>query len=244
MMYDSPFLNGDLRMHFCPDSRGLALNYHAHVVAFDIFATNGVIHVIDKVVLPPTQAMQIIDLLPLELSIFHLGLLKTGLAVEIDTDSHVGLTMFVPRNIAFQKLGTALTAFFFSKPGSPYLRALLEYHITPNKTLFSNAFYHSPRQAHREPPSAFKDIVHTGAQRPAGVRKFPLPTMLEGELINGVITRSGPEIELRINEMTTVAVTDGIAADGVVCISSSPFLQKNHRKTAFVPSKPCLCWNL
>jgi uncharacterized surface protein with fasciclin (FAS1) repeats len=222
IIYNSPRLNGELRMHFCPDSKGLALNYYAHVNVFDIFATNGMIHVIDEVVLPPPQALDIIELLPIEFSIFHLGLLQTGLAAELSSDLHIGLTLFVPRNSAFQKLGAVATTYLFSEAGKPYLRALLRYHIVPNKTLWSNAFYHSPRDSNPDPPSAWKDVVYTGANRPKGVRKFLLPTMLEGQSINGVITRDGPDIKLKINEAILVAVMDGMAADGVVCIPSHP----------------------
>lgn len=40
---DFPNLNGEYRVPYHPDGKGLSLNYESHVVAFDIFATNGVI---------------------------------------------------------------------------------------------------------------------------------------------------------------------------------------------------------
>lgn len=49
--------------------------------------------------------------------------------------------MFAPSNFAFQKLPTKVTAFLFSSYGTEYLKALLRYHIVPNQTLYSDAYY-------------------------------------------------------------------------------------------------------
>ena len=72
----------------------------------------------------------------------ELGLTKTGLLPVInDTSAHVGGTVFAPSNFAFQKLGPKINGFLFSSYGQKYLKALLEYHVVANQTLYSDAYY-------------------------------------------------------------------------------------------------------
>lgn len=84
----------------------------------------------------------IISFLPAEFSTLELGLTKTGLFAPLnDTSNHYGGTVFAPSNFAFQKLPTKITAFLFSSYGTKYLKALLQYHIVANQTLYSDAYY-------------------------------------------------------------------------------------------------------
>ena len=53
----------------------------------------------------------------------------------------MGGTVFAPSNFAFQKLGPKINGFLFSKYGQKYLKALLEYHVVANQTLYSDAYY-------------------------------------------------------------------------------------------------------
>ena len=106
------------------------------------FGTNGVIHGVDSILIPPPKAADVIQLLPGEFSTFELGLEKTGLfKVLNDTSNHNGGTLFAPDNFAFQKLGPRINAYLFSKYGLKHLKALLQYHIVPDQTLYSDAFY-------------------------------------------------------------------------------------------------------
>jgi uncharacterized surface protein with fasciclin (FAS1) repeats len=103
-----------------------------------------VIHGVDSLLIPPPKSADIIQFLPGEFSTLELGLTKTGLFKAVnDTSTHLGGTIFAPSNFAFQKLGARVNAFLFSKYGQKYLKALLEYHIVPNQTLYSDAFYKS-----------------------------------------------------------------------------------------------------
>ena len=122
--------------------KGLTVNFYSRIVAIDIFGTNGVIHGVSSVLVPPPKAATAISLLPGEFSTLELGLEKTGLFEAInDTSTHVGGTVFAPSNWAFQKLGPKINAFLFSKYGRKYLKALLAYHVVANQTLYSDAFY-------------------------------------------------------------------------------------------------------
>ena len=98
----------------------------------------------DSIIVPPPKAATIISFLPGEFSTLELGLTKTGLfSVINDTTNHAGGTLFAPSNFAFQRLGPKINGFLFSKYGQKYLKALLEYHVVANRTLYSDAYYHS-----------------------------------------------------------------------------------------------------
>lgn len=139
--------------------RGLTVNFYSRVVAVNIvsthnprrcrsssngaqFGTNGVIHGVDSILVPPPNVVKIIELLPGEFSTLELGLTKTGLIEALNkTSNHVGGTIFAPSNFAFQKLGPRINAFLFSNYGQKYLKAILEYHVVANHTLYSDAYY-------------------------------------------------------------------------------------------------------
>jgi uncharacterized surface protein with fasciclin (FAS1) repeats len=78
--------------------------------------------------------------LPGTFSTLELGLTKTGVIDALNKTDPIGLTLFAPTNFAFKRLGPRINAFLFSKIGQKYLKALLEYHIVPDKTLYSTAY--------------------------------------------------------------------------------------------------------
>lgn len=127
------------------------------------FGTNGVIHGIDSLLVPPPKVADIITLLPGEFSTLELGLTKTGLLQAInDTSNHYGGTLFAPSNFAFQKLGPKINAFLFSSYGLKYLKALLEYHVVANQTLYSDAYYAAEEVDQKDIP---KGIFHVSTER-------------------------------------------------------------------------------
>jgi len=144
--------------------------------------------------------------LPGEFSTLELALTKTGLLPAFnDSSSHKGGTLFAPSNFAFKRLGPRINAFLFSKYGEKYLKALLLYHVADNITLYSDAIYK-------------EDSTESGPHRgpPKGLFHIDLPTGLEGKSLSVDIARYGRLITIKINGFTRVAVTDGIAADGVI----------------------------
>ena len=186
--------------------RGLTVNFYSRIVAINIFGTNGVIHGIDSILLPPPKVVSIIQALPGEFSTLELALTKTGLLPLFnDTSLHKGGTLFAPSNFAFQRLGPRINAFLFSKYGEKYLKALLLYHAADNITLYSDAIYK-------------EDSTESGPHHgpPKGLFHIDLPTGLEGKSLSVDIARYGRLITIKINGFTRVAVTDGVAADGVI----------------------------
>jgi uncharacterized surface protein with fasciclin (FAS1) repeats len=179
------------------------------------FGTNGVIHGVDSLLLPPPPALKIIELLPGEFSTLQLGLDKTGLFEAIKVSHHEGGTLFAPSNWAFQKLGPRINAFLFSKYGEKYLKALLKYHVVANQTLYSDAFY----KAKDAESKATGEVDMEGI--PKGYFHVDLPTLLDDKSLSIDVARYGGFISIKINGFGSVSVQDGIAKDGVIHVVSS-----------------------
>jgi len=83
---------------------GVVLNNSSNVIATDVVATNGIIHVIDKVLLPPT----VVDLASQnsQFSTLVLAVVKANLATTLAGAGP--FTVFAPTNDAFTALFTAL----------------------------------------------------------------------------------------------------------------------------------------
>ncbi|CAD6585891.1 MAG: hypothetical protein ASARMPREDX12_003698 [Alectoria sarmentosa] len=187
--------------------KGLTVNFYSRIVAIDIFGTNGVIHGVDSLLIPPPKTASIIQFLPGEFSTLELGLTKTGLLPAIaDTSSHIGGTVFAPSNFAFQKLGPRINGFLFSKYGQKYLKALLEYHVVVNQTLYSDAYYKF---------ESVDNVMEKGGI-PKGLFHIDLKTLLDDKSLSVDVARYGRYINIKINAFSTVTVEDGIASDGVI----------------------------
>jgi len=197
--------------------RGLTVNFYSKVVAANIFGTNGVIHGVDSLLLPPPPATKIIELFPGEFSTLQLGLEKTGLFDVLVDAPHEGGTLFAPSNWAFQKLGPKVNAFLFSKYGQKYLKALLKYHVVANQTLYSDAFYKAKNND--EGVKVVDDVE--GEDIPKGRFHVDLPTLLDDKSLSIDIARWGGWITIKINGFNGVSVQDGLAKDGVIHVLSS-----------------------
>jgi uncharacterized surface protein with fasciclin (FAS1) repeats len=211
------------RLSFNIGLRGLTVNFYARIIAINIFGTNGVIHGVDSIILPPPNVATIIDLLPSEFSTLELGLVKTGLFDKINTTDHKGGTFFAPSNFAFQKLGPRINAFLFSKYGQKYLKALLEYHLVPDNTLYSDAYYSADSKSQEGVPKGYFHV--------------DLPTMLEDKSLSIDIARYGGFISIKINGFGRVSVQDGIAQDGVIQVVSDVLIPPKQ-----VPGGPGSQW--
>ncbi|OCK74739.1 FAS1 domain-containing protein [Lepidopterella palustris CBS 459.81] len=204
-LYEPSDLGHAQRLTVRAGLRGLTVNFYAKIVAANILGTNGVIHGIDSIIIPPPKVVSLIDLFPTEFSTLTLGLTKTGLFDKMNSTDypHEGGTFFAPSNFAFKKLGPKINAFLFSKFGTPYLKALLQYHIVVNQTLYSDAFFDAAEG---------KSVMN----KPGGYYHFDLPTALKDRSLAVDVSRFGPFIEIKINRFSRVTVHDGVAKDGVI----------------------------
>lgn len=194
--------------------RGPTINYYSRIIAVDIFGTNGVVHGLDTILAPPPKVATIINLLPGEFSTLELALTKTGIFEQMNNSDyeHNGGTFFAPNNFAFKKLGPRANAFLFSKYGEKYLKALLEYHIVVDQTLYSDAFIDGTKDDADEDKTT---DVHSSTYH------YDLPTLLEDKYLSVDVGRMGPFVEIRINGFSRVTVSDGVAADGVIQVVSN-----------------------
>jgi uncharacterized surface protein with fasciclin (FAS1) repeats len=187
---------------------GPTIDFYSKLVATNIFGSNGVIHGLDHILVPPPQVIDIVKLLPGEFSTFELALVQTGLWQHLNSTEHPrsGGTAFVPSNFAFKKLGPKINAFLFSKYGEKYLKALMKYHLVSDQTLYSDAFFGPPEDESQttRPPYSHID----------------LPTAL-GPPLAVDIFRHGLFIFIKINGFTRVTIHDGVASDGVIQVVNS-----------------------
>ncbi|KIY03955.1 uncharacterized protein Z520_00647 [Fonsecaea multimorphosa CBS 102226] len=148
-------LNGDARIHISVSSlsetatvgAALMVNRYSRVIEHDIMARNGVVHVVDAY-LPLLQPMtSFIDssLAPDQRGC-HLNLIRKAVqhaefAAHLEQAKLHGATFFAPDDAAFGQLDPRYLDFLFSEQGKGVLKTMLQGHLVPNRTLFSNAFY-------------------------------------------------------------------------------------------------------
>lgn len=193
---------------------GLHINLFTKILAKDILASNGLIHAVDHILVPPPSTSKFIQLMPNSFSTYSLGLKQTGLADEIADLKWLGGTGFIPTNRAFARLGPRANAFLFSERGKKYLKALLEYSLVANQTLYSDAFYKGKEEEEEE-----ADGETQGGGR--GHWHVDLPSLLEEKPISVDVKRWRGWIDIVVNGYTHVVLQDVIGSDGVLQVVGS-----------------------
>ncbi|CAG8167148.1 unnamed protein product [Penicillium nalgiovense] len=127
---------------------GVMLNWRSRVVGADMKTKNGIIHIITSPLHPPPETRTMLHQAPADFSTFTLALARTKLAHNLDPAQRQGGTTFAPTNAAFRWLWEQANRFLFSRQGERFLRALMQYHIVPNRTLYSDVLYSSNGKAH------------------------------------------------------------------------------------------------
>jgi uncharacterized surface protein with fasciclin (FAS1) repeats len=108
----------------------------AHVVKADIETSNGVIHVIDTVLIPAEK--DIVDT-AVEAGSFKTLVAAVGAAGLVDTLKSDGpFTVFAPTDDAFAKLAEGTIANLLKPENKDQLAAILAYHVVPGKLLASD----------------------------------------------------------------------------------------------------------
>lgn len=183
---------------------GVRVNFYSKVIAVDIFAKNGVIHAVKSLLVPPPVVGRELTLFPSKFSTLLLAFSKTNFTEYVHGIKMTGSTVFAPDNSAFSKLGPAANAFLFNtERGLGYLKALLKYHIVPDETVYSDAYYSSS-------DSETRDDVGRGHYH------LDVPTLLEEKSIAIDVSRFAGFIRVKLNGYIPVTVQDAIAKDGVI----------------------------
>ncbi|ORX88351.1 FAS1 domain-containing protein [Basidiobolus meristosporus CBS 931.73] len=122
------------------NDRGLiVLNEGTEVEEADLRASNGVVHVISRLLNEPLVLTDTLVSLPKKFSAVNLALQKTGLNHTLETSR--GLTFLAPTNLAFRNLGCRNLRYLFSVKGRKDLEKIIKHHLSP-KLAYSSSFRH------------------------------------------------------------------------------------------------------
>jgi transforming growth factor-beta-induced protein len=112
-------------------SSGVKLNKTANVIMADVDVNNGVIHVIDKVLLPPTVVGQALN--NDSFSILVQAVVKANLVDALNGNGP--FTIFAPTNAAFEALFSTLGISGISELTAEQLTPILTYHVVSGNVL-------------------------------------------------------------------------------------------------------------
>ncbi|MFC3415624.1 fasciclin domain-containing protein [Algoriphagus hitonicola] len=178
----------DIPFYVSEDPDGnLWINGNTQVIDTDIMADNGIIHVLDYVITPPTQniaeiAIESTEAAEPEFTQLVAALLRADLAGSVSGDMMDDLTVFAPTDAAFEDLYAALGVSGVDEIPVETLTDVLLYHVVPAR--------------------AFSQDLRDGAS---------LPTLLEGEELTVNLA------DLEINESGLIAEALNIhATNGVI----------------------------
>ena len=126
------------QIDFAVSSEGVSVD-GASVLKADIHTSNGIIHVIDSVILPADK--DIVDTAAANGS-FKTLLAAAGAAGLVDTLKSEGpFTVFAPTDKAFEKLPKGTVAELLKPENKAKLAAILTYHVVPQKVLASEVVH-------------------------------------------------------------------------------------------------------
>jgi uncharacterized surface protein with fasciclin (FAS1) repeats len=123
-----PILGGAQRIKILPKNKTFTVNDKVLVIDKNLNATNGIIQVLDTVLLPPPDIFHRLAQQPTKLSMFVDAVSLTDLISPLKKQR---LTVFVPSNQAFDDLPKDERKALFSPAGKANLTDLLKRHIVP-----------------------------------------------------------------------------------------------------------------
>jgi uncharacterized surface protein with fasciclin (FAS1) repeats len=127
-------LNGNT-VEVTVNSQGIFIN-NARIITEDIIASNGVVHVLDAVLIPPAPGNGIFDIISntSTLSILEQAIISAGLVPVFEGNGPI--TVFAPTNNAFNNLPPQVLADLIADPTGA-LAQLLLYHVANGEILTS-----------------------------------------------------------------------------------------------------------
>ena len=126
----SSYDNNNITMYIETES-GVMINNSVSVTTADIEASNGIIHVVDKVILPPTVVN--IALANDNFTTLVQAVVKAGLVDALSSEGP--FTVFAPTNEAFDALFTQLGVSGVEDLTAEQLTPILMYHVVPGNVL-------------------------------------------------------------------------------------------------------------
>lgn len=131
-----PTVNTNNDIYFSVNSSGVFINGNIQVIQTDVAASNGIIHVIDNVIVPPSQSLVEIAAGGSDFSELVSLVLAADPAVvaALSDASATGLTVFAPTNAAFTELyNTIPKATLLLPENQGLLTSVLLYHVVPGR---------------------------------------------------------------------------------------------------------------
>jgi len=168
-------------------SGDLWINGNAKIISTDIGATNGIIHALDQVIIPPSESIAEIAVASStaaepEFTQLVAALTRAGLVENVSGDEMDNLTVFAPTDAAFEELYQTLGVNGIDEIPVDQLTDVLLYHVVPAR--------------------AFSQDLRQDAS---------LPTLLEGESLTVDLAN------LQINESDLIPSSLNIhAVNGVI----------------------------
>ena len=129
-------VNANNNIYLSKNADGVFINGNIKVIATDVDASNGVIHVIDNVIVPPSKSLvevaqgnaDFTELVSLVLAA------DPAVATALSAASATGLTVFAPTNAAFTELYKTTPKATLTAPANrPLLTNVLLYHVVPGR---------------------------------------------------------------------------------------------------------------
>jgi uncharacterized surface protein with fasciclin (FAS1) repeats len=191
-------------------SYGVSVN-GSRVTRPNIMATNGIIHVVDAIIIPPTQNIVSILAANPNLSLLNAAIARANLAGALSANGP--LTLFAPTNSAFMAAGFA-TEEDINAASPSDLAAILTYHVR-NGRVFSTNF--TPPVV--DDPQAIKYIIdNEGKTQPANM------IMLSSDTVK--VTQNIKLIGKKTAGETSITQANITASNGVVHLIDKVLMPK------------------
>jgi uncharacterized surface protein with fasciclin (FAS1) repeats len=128
-------VNTNNDIYLSKNADGVFINGNIKVIATDVAASNGVIHVIDNVIVPPTRSL--VEIAQADTNFTELVSLVLAADPAVATalsSAASGLTVFAPTNAAFRELyKTTPKATLLAPANRALLTSVLLYHVIPSR---------------------------------------------------------------------------------------------------------------
>ncbi|AFK01534.1 beta-Ig-H3/fasciclin [Emticicia oligotrophica DSM 17448] len=128
-------------IYLSKNSTGVFINGNSQVTTADVSASNGVIHIIDNVIVPPTK--NLVEIAQSNADFTELVSLvlaaDASVLTALASASNDGLTVFAPTNAAFNELyKTIPKATLLAPENKGLLTSVLLYHVVPGRVFSSD----------------------------------------------------------------------------------------------------------
>jgi uncharacterized surface protein with fasciclin (FAS1) repeats len=163
------------------------INGNAKVETGDVMADNGIIHIIDYVITPPTQSIAEIAIGFTEAAEPQFtqlvgALVRADLAGAVSGGVEDNLTVFAPTDAAFEALYTALGVDGYEEIDLDLLTAVLTYHVVP-----ARAFSQDLREGAELPTLSGSNVLTVNLAELEINSSGLIPELLNVHATNGVI---------------------------------------------------------